>query len=142
MVGLPDTARQMLEQGFRGSGNQNHSSVGNIWDSPNLRSLGQYVALIKKDKGAFAFSFNQHFDLTSCCILLIYTLSPLHLSKIAQPTDFRSGFEIKSDLGLDFLSLVIATNIVPSLLVLRDCNLRKSLLLFDTIGAQLEHRVR
>ena len=46
---LPDTARQMLEQGFMGSGNQNHSSVGNIWDSPNLRSLGQYVALIKKD---------------------------------------------------------------------------------------------
>ena len=32
------------------SGNQNHSSVGNIWDSPNLRSSGQYVALIKKIK--------------------------------------------------------------------------------------------
>ena len=47
---LPDTPRQMLEQGFRGSGNQNHSSVGNIWDSPNLRSSGQYVALIKKIK--------------------------------------------------------------------------------------------
>ena len=47
---LPDTARQMLEQGFMGSGSQNHSSVGNIWDIPNLRSSGQYVALIKKIK--------------------------------------------------------------------------------------------
>ena len=65
--------------------------------------------------------------------------STLHLSKVAQYADFRPSFEIKSDLGLDFLSLVIATNIVPSLLVLRDCNLRKSLLLLYTMRAQLEH---
>ena len=69
--------------------------------------IGSICRSHKKDSGAFAFSFNQRFDLTSCCILFIYTLSTLHLSKIAQPTHFR----FRDQIGFR-----------SRLLVLGDCN--------------------